>query len=343
MRTGNSKKHLMLDLDETLICSSPMHTTLPKINVLIKHDGRTVMTLPNVVMRPNLMQFLKSVEPFFNLNIFTAAEHDYAEAILNRLGIRDMICNLYPRSECQNIHGVYVKDLSDLPFPACDTLLIDDMTHQILNQPDQAILIRPFYGDPYDDELMKLVPFLIELSKCSDIRPVGWKLRQFLDNGFIPTKLKKNSFDRVLIDRRNSMSPKHRQNSSNKKKKADKKKSKNMDVEDNKKSYFRSSSVNPNNRLNGLKAKPAQIPAVKEEIKLKKKTSDYIVTAPIKMKFQLLKQSTGVDQNSNCTSNCNSDTEECNLSSDDELPPSSNPSVICHVGPKTLKLSFLCN
>ena len=35
MNSVRTMKHLMLDLDETLICSSPLYTTLPKINVTV--------------------------------------------------------------------------------------------------------------------------------------------------------------------------------------------------------------------------------------------------------------------------------------------------------------------
>lgn len=129
------------------------------------------------------------------------------------------------------------------------------MTHQILNQPDQAILIRPFYGDPMDNELMKLVPFLIELSKCSDVRPVGWKLRQFQDNGCIPTKFKKPLFQRVLSER-HSVSPKNRSSSPKNGKKSKGKKDNNekkvineRETDTNKKSFFRSSSVNNQSKM----------------------------------------------------------------------------------------------
>lgn len=97
--------------------------------------------------------------------------------------------------------------------------------------------------------------------------------------------------------------------------------------------------------IRGLKIKPTGVssPKAANEVKANTKLNEYIVTAPIKMKFALLKQSTKTEQESNDNDNDgedNSDTEECNLGSDDEIPPSSNPSVTRHLGSSTLKLSF---
>eukprot|EP00331_Platyophrya_macrostoma_P013502 CAMPEP_0176409566 /NCGR_PEP_ID=MMETSP0127-20121128/2570_1 /TAXON_ID=938130 /ORGANISM="Platyophrya macrostoma, Strain WH" /LENGTH=176 /DNA_ID=CAMNT_0017788961 /DNA_START=35 /DNA_END=562 /DNA_ORIENTATION=+ len=172
--TEKSQKYLMLDLDETLICSSPTFTTLPKINVYIREGLKVIRSFPNVVMRPGLIEFLNTLEPYYNLNIFTASEEEYAEAILNRLGIRHYFRKVYSRDSCILMNGHNYKDLSTLPHPAKDTILIDDMVHHLTNQSDQVLIVAPFTGNSWDKELLKLAPFLVELSKVSDIRPISW-------------------------------------------------------------------------------------------------------------------------------------------------------------------------
>lgn len=58
------------------------------------------------------------------------------------------------------------------------------------------LLIPPFTGESFDTHLQRLIPFLVELSKCSDLRPVSWKHIHYLERGCIPTKSSKDPFQR---------------------------------------------------------------------------------------------------------------------------------------------------
>lgn len=67
------------------------------------------------------------------------------------------------------------------------------MIHHLTNQSDQVMILHPFTGSAKDEELKRILPFLIELSKVPDIRPVNWKYLCFLERGRIPTFARSSS------------------------------------------------------------------------------------------------------------------------------------------------------
>lgn len=59
------------------------------------------------------------------------------------------------------------------------------------------------------------------------------------------------------------------------------------------------------------------------------------ITAPINIQGFLFKQSTKAEADSD-----SSDSESCNIGSEDEMPPSGNPTVTRHLGQRRLKIRF---
>ena len=50
------------------------------------------------------------------------------------------------------------------------TLIIDNSEASFIFQPEYAILIGTWFDDPSDRELPEMLPFLIHLSKCDDVK-----------------------------------------------------------------------------------------------------------------------------------------------------------------------------
>jgi carboxy-terminal domain RNA polymerase II polypeptide A small phosphatase len=67
---------------------------------------------------------------------------------------------------------MYVKDLSELGREMTDVLIIDNSPTAYLFQPDNALPIISWYDDKSDTCLFDYIPFLIELSKVDDVRPI---------------------------------------------------------------------------------------------------------------------------------------------------------------------------
>lgn len=86
--------------------------------------------------------------------------------------------------------------------------LNQDSPNQIARQPDQSLQIKPFKGDGKDRELTKLIPFLIELSKCKDTRSVQSKFKVFKNTqSYSSLGLTKESSSESLALRTYSSSP----------------------------------------------------------------------------------------------------------------------------------------
>mmetsp|Transcript_27614 Transcript_27614/g.27475 ORF Transcript_27614/g.27475 Transcript_27614/m.27475 type:complete len:99 (+) Transcript_27614:739-1035(+) len=81
---------------------------------------------------------------------------------------------------------MYIKDLSLLGRDLSKTLIIDNLYESFLDQPHNGILVKSWYDDMEDTELLTLLPFLKGLveDKVPDIREV---LKQIMnstsDNG----------------------------------------------------------------------------------------------------------------------------------------------------------------
>jgi hypothetical protein len=66
----------------------------------------------------------------------------------------------------------YVKDMSELNRELKDVLIIDNSPTAYLFQPDNALPIISWYDDKSDRQLYDYMPFLAQLSKVHDVRPI---------------------------------------------------------------------------------------------------------------------------------------------------------------------------
>ena len=104
--------------------------------------------------------------------VFTAAEEDYANEVLDRLDKNKYIKHRLYRQHTTNNSATYIKDLSKLGRPLDQVIIIDNLAENFQLQPENGIHIQSFYGDKTDTELQKLVPILKHIANSgSDVRP----------------------------------------------------------------------------------------------------------------------------------------------------------------------------
>jgi TFIIF-interacting CTD phosphatase-like protein len=85
------------------------------------------------------------------------AEHTYIQEI-------------YSRQDCTQIGNFFVKDLSILGTDLSRTVILDDSLISFAYHLDNGILIEAWNGNSHDMCLLRLTPFLNELSEKTDVR-----------------------------------------------------------------------------------------------------------------------------------------------------------------------------
>jgi RNA polymerase II subunit A small phosphatase-like protein len=161
-----SRKTIFLDLDETLVHS----TTSPppdRFDFVVRPiiDGAPMDFY--VVKRPGIDELLESLASRFEIVVFTAALKEYASLVLDRLDRNRFISHRLYRDSCRNIEGRLVKDLALVGRDLKSVVIVDDNPVSFSNQPENAILIKPFVDDICDRELWKLKSFF-DGSECFD-------------------------------------------------------------------------------------------------------------------------------------------------------------------------------
>ena len=122
---------------------------------------------------------------YFELIVFTAAESQYAEAVVDILDPgRKLISYILDRRHCSQIkHGFWIKDLRIICNRELKNLIIiDNFVYSFGLNLDNGIPILEYTGDPDDRELKHLQSYLIKVSKCDNIPSFNnrnLKLRDF--------------------------------------------------------------------------------------------------------------------------------------------------------------------
>ena len=171
------KKTLILDLDETLVHSAlkPFKTQPDMIlTIPFEQNKQTVY----VLKRPHVDEFLETVSKMFEVVIFTAGIQDYANPLLDKLDKSKCIKYRLFREHCTVCNRLYIKDLNTIGRDLKDTIIIDNNPISFAFNKDNGIPILTWHTNPYDNELMKLIPLLSYLTKVDDVRSV---IRNFVN------------------------------------------------------------------------------------------------------------------------------------------------------------------
>ena len=151
------KYTLVLDLDETLI-----HY---KTELMQNADKQNKNIL---ILRPNLLLFLKEMKQIYELVLFSYATYEYIEKILKIIESKEKFFNyILDRRHITYENGSYVKNLSLIGRDLKNVIIIDDKPQAFKMNPENGIFIKPFYGDCFNNKniLKNLMNILKEIRK----------------------------------------------------------------------------------------------------------------------------------------------------------------------------------
>ena len=193
-----TKKTLILDLDETLVYvsdvkieNSPLKQ-IPfeyyvldenenNINQMINVENQTIEQANGyLIVRPGYNKFISEIKKYFDeIFIFTSSQYSYAEEIIKLIDKNKIISKIYSRKDCSFYNDIFYKDLNKINKDLSRTIIVDNFPEAYLLQHFNGLPIPPFMGDPNDNELLKLMPILEQLSKVKDVRNY---IRQIISN-----------------------------------------------------------------------------------------------------------------------------------------------------------------
>lgn len=168
MPSAIGKKCLILDVDETLVHSSYEPTHHFDLHLPLRVNGSICNVY--VAYRPHLMEFIQAISPLFEVVIFTASVSMYCDPVMNAVDPQRLLGPLRLfREHCSVVNGSYVKDLSLVGRNLDTVAIIDNSPVAYLFQQRNAIPITSWFDDPDDDELLRLIPVLMELAKAPTV------------------------------------------------------------------------------------------------------------------------------------------------------------------------------
>lgn len=151
---------LVLSLEDLMI-----HSTWSR-----EHGYRTAK-------RPGIDYFLRYLSQYYELVLFTSVPIAMADPVIKKLDPYHFIMWPLGREATKYDGGEYVKDLAYLNRDLSKTLIIDTHAPHVKNQPENAIILPKWSGDPRDahvKDLVALIPFLeyVATMGTEDVRPV---------------------------------------------------------------------------------------------------------------------------------------------------------------------------
>ncbi|KAJ5174878.1 Mitochondrial import inner membrane translocase subunit tim50 [Penicillium canariense] len=127
-----------------------------------------------VAKRPGVDYFLRYLNQYYELVLFTSVPSMMADQVLRKLDPYRIIRWPLFREATRYKDGEYIKDLSYLNRDLSKVILIDTKEEHARLQPENAIVLDKWTGDPKDKTLVALIPFLEYLAGMGveDVRPV---------------------------------------------------------------------------------------------------------------------------------------------------------------------------
>jgi Dullard-like phosphatase family protein len=148
----------------------------------------------NIKIRPYCQEFLDTLHKFYNIVVFTAASWDYAKQVTDQIDpTKKYFKTVFHRDHCLITKDhKFIKDLRIVSnYDTRNCLIIDNRVISFAMQPGNGILIYPYEGDPKDDQLKEMLPFLIWLSDSFDLvseLKQSYNLKNLVKNDLIKLK-----------------------------------------------------------------------------------------------------------------------------------------------------------
>ncbi|KAJ6171849.1 hypothetical protein N7470_000916 [Penicillium chermesinum] len=127
-----------------------------------------------VAKRPGLDYFLRYLNQYYELVLFTSVPSMMADQVLRKLDPYRIIRWPLFREATRYKDGEYIKDLSYLNRDLSKVILIDTKEEHARLQPENAIILNKWEGNPGDKTLVGLIPFLEYVAGMGveDVRPL---------------------------------------------------------------------------------------------------------------------------------------------------------------------------
>lgn len=172
---------LILDVDETLV-----HASDKQLPLQLDFEVGPYW----VYQRPFLKDFISLVATRFSIAVWSSSSEGYLASVLEQIIPAEVSVDFcWGRSRCVQRYDLEcqyqyrVKDLKKVErrgFDLSRVLMVDDTPKKLERNYGNAIYVKPFEGDPKDDELHRLGQYLSSLKDCEDVRSVekrGWRTR----------------------------------------------------------------------------------------------------------------------------------------------------------------------
>ena len=156
MDTDKYKYTLILDLDETLV------------HYIEEKDRHYVQ------VRPFAEYFISEMGKYFELVIFTSAEEEYANIVLEEIDKYKVITHKLYRRHVEYNDGLCLKDLDKIGRDIKRVCIIDNDKNNFKLHVENGIEIKEFLGEQDDNDLDLLGDLLMSIieSNADDIRPI---------------------------------------------------------------------------------------------------------------------------------------------------------------------------
>jgi len=166
--SSESKKTLVLDLDETLVHSTSTYIEKATLSLKVTINSRS--TRLYVLFRPGAKEFLEGMSKLFELVIFTASQRPYADCVIDRLDPKRLIVHRLYREHCVQTRRGFIKDLSLLGRNLKNVVIVDNSSLAYEWNVENAVPIESWVGSMSDSSLVKVGRLLEELVWVDDVR-----------------------------------------------------------------------------------------------------------------------------------------------------------------------------
>jgi import inner membrane translocase subunit TIM50 len=165
------------------------YTLVISLEDLLVHSEWTRDKGWRFVKRPGMDYFIRYLSQYYEIVLFSSTPMAIAEPIVRKLDPYRFIMWPLFREGTKWKDGEMVKDLSYLNRNLSKVIMVECDEKFVRNQPENAIVLPKWKGDPKDQELVALIPFLeyIHTVQSPDVRKV---LKSF-DGKHIPTEFAK--------------------------------------------------------------------------------------------------------------------------------------------------------
>ena len=182
-------RHIILDLDQTIISGEPID------EFEVKNEKRkknfTYHTMDNdyfIFERPNLQRFLDYIFENFKVSVWTAASKDYALFIIENVILRKAgrklewifyayHCEVSEKLTRSPKNLKILRDEFNIDDFKGDSFIFDDNEDVYNSQPDSCLIAKPFYftdkGSENDDYLTQVIRLL---KKGESVKKMNKKL-----------------------------------------------------------------------------------------------------------------------------------------------------------------------